>query len=81
MVGVQLPLLLALLEYGCLLAAAKYAKTNSMANTWPATGSNVKVPSEEDRKELFKKVDKICAGISLAYIIVFNIIYWAVMSQ
>ncbi len=86
MVGVQLPMIVAMLEFGYILAATKFAKTSSSAAVQNAATkwANLTEPKKEQntidketaRKERFKTLDKICGVVSLVYFFLFNLIYW-----
>ncbi len=82
MVGVQLPMIVAMLEFGYILAATKFAKTSSSVATtkWADLTASKKeqdtLNKENARKERFKTLDKICGVVSLVYFFLFNLIYW-----
>ncbi len=69
MCGVQLPMLLALLEFGYILASVKYKNIVS----------DNKCNVMEKMRASHKKLDKICMAFCVVYFIVFNILYWSEM--
>ena len=71
-IGVQTPILFALLVYGNLLAILKYkgAKTSEEMSS-----EEMKYFKEEPYRETFKKIDLIALFISFIFILTFNILY------
>ena len=65
--GVHIPMLTAIFEYGALLAMKKYYKQTCENNL--------------DIDQLGKKMDKYTFYASLTFIILFDIIYWIVCSS
>ena len=77
MVGVQIPILLALFEYGALLAMKKYDLGKLKLNIIKVSqASQLKKPKIMDHDELAKTMDKLAFFASLGFIILFNIVYW-----
>ena len=75
MCGVQFPMLLALVEFGFLLASMKFnlpKRPVSEVNVY-----NKGLDPEEKMKEKHKKADKICLAVCIVYFMLFNIIYWS----
>ena len=78
MLGVQIPILLALFEYGAILAMKKYDLRNwrqkpikvSQAGQFKSSKNIV------DYDELAKSMDKITLFFSFGFIVLFNIVYW-----
>ena len=66
-IGVQVPILFAILEYGFVLAVLKYAKKDDDG------------PKKMDLKKLLKMMDLTSFFISLTFIILFNAIFWPVL--
>jgi hypothetical protein len=83
MVGAQLPILLALVEYGCVLGLKKYKKvdnkikTNEMKAFTSHAKHGVDETQIEDLDTKIKRIDFIAMIICLTYFTVFNIGYWA----
>ena len=74
MIGIKFPILVAIIEYGILLAMEKYhAKKNS--KVYVADDTDLK---DKDWILIGKTVDKWTFAGSLLFIIVFNSIYWIV---
>ena len=65
-VGIQAPILLAVLEYGCLLAMKKF---------WPKQDFGVK-GINLTKEELFRYVDLCTFCVSIMYLLTFNVLYW-----
>ena len=65
-VGIQAPVLLAVLEYGCLLAAKKF---------WPKRELGLK-GINLTKEELFRYVDLCTFCVSIIYLLTFNVLYW-----
>ena len=65
-IGVQVPILFAIIEYGFILSILKYGNPN---------GDHDK---KADIKKLIDKVDMLSFFGSGGFIIVFNLIYWSV---
>ena len=68
-IGVQIPILLAIAEYGIVLAMLKYSKPDE--NKVEKIGD-----CKLGLKEKLKRIDLVSFGISLCFIILFNIIFW-----
>ena len=65
-VGIQAPILLAVLEYGCLLATKKF---------WPKREFGQK-GINLTKEELFRYVDLCTFCVSIIYLLTFNVLYW-----
>ena len=72
-IGIQVPILFAIMEYGFVLAMLKYAKPDD------SKVEKFDGPPKMDLKKLLKTVDLTCFFISLAFIILFNAIFWPVL--
>jgi hypothetical protein len=85
MLGVQIPILLAIFEYGILLAIKRMYKNESEQNRIQVRNVGKKlnvIPKRTwDLEKIGRKMDKWTFSISLTFIILFNIIYWAMAQR
>ena len=72
MIGIQIPILLAVFEYGIILALRKQEKGISSIRKMSKIA-----PSSKIKNDMERKLDKWTFFGSSAFIIVFNIIYWS----
>ena len=85
MAGVQITLLLAIVEYGAILAVKKYYRPqNSSKNVQvtSVTSGNIKPSKLEinwDIDELCKKMDIFTFFCSLTFIMTFCVVYWTIL--
>ena len=68
-IGVQIPILFAIAEYGCVLAMLKYSKKEE-------TKVEHFNDNKLDLKEKLKRIDLVAFAIPLAFIVLFNLIFW-----
>ncbi len=68
MCAVQVPILLALTEYGYILSCLKY-KDDQKTTAWQEK-------SKDSKKDCYNRLDKVFAGLSLLFFIVFNGLFW-----
>ena len=85
MSGVQTTLLLAIVEYGVILAVKKYHRPQNSSKTVQVTSidsGNMK-PNEPkndwDIDEMCKKLDILTFFCSLTFIMIFNLVYWIIL--
>ena len=77
MLGVQIPILLALFEYGAILAMKKYDLRNwRQKPVKVGQAGQFKRTNVVDYDELAKSMDKITLFLSFGFIVLFNIVYW-----
>ena len=81
MVGMQIPILVALVEYSLILGFRKFQKeilkTNEVDSKLFAKRGNMDLKSGlESNNSCFLKADMICLIISIVYIITFCVCYW-----
>ena len=78
LIGIQIPILVAIFEYGILLAMKKYCQPNK--KTSEVVVFNRKITTTDTEKMNMKKIeitmDKWSFIGTLSFIIIFNIIYW-----
>ena len=76
MLGVQIPILLALFEYGAILAMKKYDLRNWRQKPIKVSQAGQFKRTNVDYDELAKSMDKITLFFSFGFIVLFNIVYW-----
>ena len=85
MLGVQIPILLAIFEYGIILTIKRMYKNESGQNKIKVSNSrkqlNVRPKKTWDLEKIGRKMDKWTFSISLTFMIFFNIIYWAMAQR
>ena len=69
-IGVQIPILLAIAEYGIVLAMLKYSKKKDNAVEKFTKENKI------DLHELLKRIDLGTFAFSLTFIVLFNVIFW-----
>ena len=85
MTGVQTTLLLAIVEYGVILAVKKYHRPQNSSKTVQVTSINSgsvkpnRLEKDWDIDEICKKLDIFTFFCSLTFIMIFNIIYWIIL--
>ena len=85
MTGVQTTLLLAIIEYGVVLAIKKYHAPQSLNKTVHVTAinsGNIKpngLKNNLDVDVMCKKMDIFTFFCSLIFIVIFNIVYWIIL--
>ena len=85
MTGVQTTLLLAIVEYGVILAVKKYHRPQNSSKTVQVTSINSgniipnRLENNWDIDEMCKKMDIFTFYCSLTFIIIFNIVYWIIL--
>ena len=85
MTGVQTTLLLAIVEYGVILAVKKYHRPQNSSKTVQVTSinsGNIKpngLQNNLDIDEICKKVDIFTFFCSLIFIVIFIIVYWIIL--
>ena len=77
MIGVQIPILVGIFEYGILLALRKYYKPNnsSLVVKFDSNDSSI-TEGNIDMDSLGKAMDKWTFITSLIFVFFFNIFYW-----
>ena len=77
MIGVQIPILVGIFEYGILLAMRKYYKPNnsSIVVKFDSTDSST-TEGNIDMDSFGKVIDKWTFTASLIFVLLFNIFYW-----
>ena len=83
MLGVQIPIIIGILEYGIILAGQKYnsQRKTSVINVKDHQGflkTKKQMNEELDREYFSKSLDKWTFFGSLLFIILFNMVYWFV---
>ena len=86
MMIVYIPIFVAILEYGILLAMKKYKTGNSVEDnntrvTLSSKGAARPMVSHFDIYKTSKKVDKITFFATVIFIIVSNLIYWSMIMK
>ena len=85
MLGVQIPILLAIFEYGIILTIKRMYKNEPEQNKIQFSNSrkqlNVKPKKTWDLEKIGRTMDKWTFFISLTFMIFFNIIYWAMAQR
>ena len=85
MTGVQTTLLLAIVEYGVILAIKKYHRPQNSSKTVQVTSINSgnikpnRYDNDWDIDEMCKKLDIFTFFCSLTFIMIFNIVYWIIL--
>ena len=85
MTGVQTTLLLAIVEYGVILAINKYHRPQISSISVQVTSidsGNIKpnrLGNNWDIDEICKKMDTFTFFCSLTFIVIFNIVYWIIL--
>ena len=77
MVGVQIPILIAIFEYGIILAMIKREKGKKNSTIKVGNGHTNGI-NKNGINDLSRKIDEWAFTGSLIFIIVFNFIYWSV---
>ena len=81
LLGVEIPFLVGILEYGMILSVRKYKskkKATSVINVRTAQSPKILADEEFDWNSLSKSLDKWTFIGSILFIIIFNIVYWSV---
>ena len=86
MLGIQIPILLAIFEYGVLLTMKRVCKKEPAASEqnkiqiiYSGHRTEIKPPKKIwDLDKLGKTMDKWAFTISLSFMIIFNVVYWSV---
>ena len=86
MIGVQVPILIGILEYGTILAFKKYAygRERSLIKVGNQTNVSSKTSSASKKflwDDFDKTLDKWTFILTSLFIMIFNIIYWSVASS
>ena len=77
MVGIQIPILVALIEYSVILGFQKFGKIDEIdSKIFVKRDSREKVTENELKNSFFIKIDKICLIMSILYLITFCAFYW-----
>ena len=85
MSGVQITLLLAIVEYGVILAIKKYHRPQNSSKTIHVISANSgiikpnRLESNWDIDEMCKKLDIFTFFLSSTFIICFSIVYWTIL--
>ena len=87
MTGVQTTLLLAIVEYGVILAIKKYHRPQSSSKTVHVStainSGNIKPNNRHENNwdidEMCKKVDVFTFFCSLTFIVIFTVVYWIIL--
>ena len=81
LLGVEIPFLVGILEYGMILSVRKYKskkKATSVINVRTAQSPKILADEEFDWNSLSKSLDKWTFIGSILFIVIFNIVYWSV---
>ena len=81
LLGVEIPFLVGILEYGMILSVRKYKskkKATSVINVRTAQSPKILADEEFDWNSLSKSLDKWTFIGSILFIMIFNIVYWSV---
>ena len=81
LLGVEIPILVGILEYGMILSVRKYKskkKATSVINVRTAQSPKILADEEFDWNSLSKSLDKWTFIGSILFIMIFNIVYWSV---
>ena len=82
LLGVQIPILLAIVEYGILLTMKrvfkKPAEQNKVQAVYNSQDSLLRTEKIWDLDKIGKRMDMWTFIISVSFIVIFNIIYWSV---
>ena len=76
MIGIQIPILVGIFEYGIILAMKKYQARRSTKIIKVGPGEVKDTIKPYDMDMVSKKVDKWTFYGSLAFIVMFNMVYW-----
>ena len=76
-IGIQIPILVAIFEYGILLGLKKYCQGNKIQDS-SGMGKQIFYGNDLDMGSVTKIVDKWAFLGCLTFLIIFNIIYWTV---
>ena len=85
MTGVQTTLLMAIIEYGAILAVKKYHKPQNSSKTVQVASINSgnikpnRLENNWDIDEMCKKIDIFTFFCSLTFIVIFNAVYWIIL--
>ena len=84
MLGIQIPILLAIFEYGILLTMKRVCKKepaseqNKIQIMYSRNHTEIKPKKIWDLDKLGKTMDKWTFITSLSFMIIFNVVYWSV---
>ena len=81
LLGVEIPILVGILEYGLILSVKKYKskkKGASIINVRTSQSQTILVEEEFDWNSLSKSLDKWTFIGSILFLMIFNIVYWSV---
>ena len=81
LLGVEIPFLVGILEYGMILSVRKYKskkKATSVINVRNSQSPKILADDEFDWNSLSKSLDKWTFIGSILFIMIFNIVYWSV---
>ena len=81
LLGVEIPFLVGILEYGMILSVRKYKskkKATSVINVRTAQSPKILADEEFDWNSLSKSLDKWTFIGSILFLMIFNIVYWSV---
>ena len=79
MLGVQLPIILAVFEYGIILAMRKQDQKTLRSNVIKVT--KVMPPTIKQKNEFEKQLDKWTFFGCFLFIILFNLVYWTMAQK
>ena len=84
LLGIQIPILLAIVEYGILLTIKRMSKKEAQETKIHLihSGKETQIKSQKvrDLDQIGKTMDKWTFIGSLSFIVIFNIVYWSVTS-
>ena len=84
LLGIQIPILLAIVEYGILLTIKRMCKKEAKETKIQAfhSGKETQIRSQKvwDLDQIGKTMDKWTFIGSISFIVIFNIVYWSVTS-
>ena len=81
LLGVEIPILVGILEYGIILSVRKYKskkKVTSVINVKSVLGPMIQANEDLEWNSLSKSLDKWTFIGSILFIMIFNIVYWSV---
>ena len=81
LLGVEIPILVGILEYGMILSVRKYKskkKGTSVINVRTSQSPKILADEEFDWNSLSKSLDKWTFIGSILFLMIFNIVYWSV---
>ena len=85
LLGIQIPILLAIVEYGILLTIKRMSKKEAQETKIHLihSGKETQIKSQkvQDLDQIGKTMDKWTFIGSLSFIVIFNIVYWSVTSS